>query len=70
MNYLQLQFGLKIDEFGILQCHQTADIPERTKSFRLLASQEHFTELLIQYVHDGLIYAGVAHTMSPLHQEY
>ena len=73
MNCLQRQLGLRIDEFGILQCHgrfQNADIPEGAKCPKLLASGEHFTQLVIQYVHEKLIYAGISHTLSSLRQAY
>ena len=36
----------------------------------MLASGEHFTQLVIQYVHEKLIHAGVSHTLSSLRQAY
>ena len=72
-NCLQIQLGLKIDEFGVMRCHgcfQNADIPEGAKCPKLLPRQEHFTQLLIQYVHERLIHGGVSHTLASLRQEY
>ena len=51
-------------------CFQNADISEQAKYPKLLPRQEHFTRLLIQYVHERLIHAGVSHTLSALRQEY
>ena len=61
------------DEFGILQCcgrFQNADISESAKYPQLLPRHEHFTKLLIQYVHERLIHAGASHTLGSLCQEY
>ena len=73
MNCLQLQLGLKIDGFGVMSCHghfQNADIPEGATCPKLLPRQEHLMRLLIQYVHEKLIHAGVSHTLASLRQEY
>ena len=68
-NCLQIQLGLKIDEFGVMRCHgrfQNSDIPEGARCPKLLPCQEHLTRLLIQYVHERLIHAGVSHTLASL----
>ena len=73
VNSLQIQLGLRMDELGILRCHgryQNAEIPEGAKCPKLLPRQEYFTKLLIQYVHERLIHAGVSHTLASLRQEY
>ena len=70
---LQKQLGLQIDEFGMLRCFghfQNADISEQVKYPKFLPRREHFTRLLIQYVHERLIHAGMSHTLSTLCQEY
>ena len=70
---LQKQLGLQVDEFGMLRCFghfQNADISEQAKYPKLLPRREHFTRLLIQYVHERLIHAGMSHTLSALCQEY
>jgi len=58
---------------GILRCHrhlQNANLPEQTKYLKLLPWHEHFTNLLIQYVHEQLIHCGVSHTLASLRHEY
>ena len=66
-NCLQQQLGLKVDDDGILRCHgrfANATMNEGTKYPKLLPRYEHFTNLLICEVHQRLIHAGVAHTLS------
>ena len=73
INCLQRQLGLQVDEFGLLRCcgrFQNADISEQAKYPKLLPRQEHFTRLVIQYVHERLIHAGVSHTLAAIRQEY
>ena len=60
---------------GILRCYgQFANamimISEDIKYPKLLPRYEHFTNLLINNVHQRLIYAGVAHTLSEVREEY
>ena len=72
-NCLQIKLGLKIYEFGVMRCQgrfQNADIPEGARCPKLLPRHEHLTRLLIQYVHERLIHAGVSHTLASLRQEY
>ena len=72
VNCLQKQVGLEVDEFGILRCHgrfQNADMSESAKYPKLLPRHEYYTSLLIQYVHERLIHAGVSHTLASLHQD-
>ena len=38
--------------------------------YQLLPRHEYYTSLLIKYVHERLIHAGVSHTLASLHQEY
>ena len=67
------QLGLGVDEFGILRCYgrfQIADISESAKYPKLLPRHEHFTKLLIQYMHERLIHTGTSHTLASLRQEY
>ena len=72
-NCLQQQLGLKVDDDGILRCHgrfANATMNEGTKYPKLLPRYEHFTNLLICEVHQRLIHAGVAHTLSQIREEY
>ena len=67
VNCLQKQLGLGIDEFGILRCHgcfQNADMSGSAKYPKLLPQHEYYTRLLVQYVHERLIQAGVSHTLA------
>ena len=43
---------------------------ESVKYPKRLPQHEYYTSLLIQYVHERLIHAGVSHTLASLHQEY
>ena len=43
---------------------------ESAKYPKLLHQREYYTSLLIQYVHERLIHAGVSHTLASLRQEY
>ena len=70
---LQMQLGLKSDQFNILYCHgrySHAELTEEMKYPKLLPRHEHFTYLVIQEVHQRLIHAGVSHTLSQIRQEY
>ena len=72
-NCLQQQLGLQVDDDGILRCHgrfANATMNEGTKYPKLLPRYEHFTNLLICEVHQRLIHAGVAHTLSQIREEY
>jgi len=72
-NCLQKQLGLEIDDMGISRCSgrlQNANLSEPAKYPKLLPRCEHFTHLLIQYVHERLIHCGVSHTLASLRQEY
>ena len=58
---------------GISRCSgrlQNANLSEPAKYPKLLPRCEHFTHLLIQYVHERLIHCGVSHTLASLRQEY
>lgn len=73
VNCLQKQLGLEVDKLGILHCYgrfQNADILESAKYPKLLPQHEHFTKLMIQYVNERLIHAGISHTLASLSQEY
>jgi len=51
---LQMQLGIKMDEFNILRCHGRychADLPEEAKCPKLLLRREYYTYLLIKEVH-------------------
>jgi len=64
---LQMQLGIKMDEFDVLICQgrfSNVDIDEETKRPKLLPRHETFTHLLIQEIHQRLIHAGVAQTLS------
>ena len=43
---------------------------ESAKYPKLLPRHEYYTRLLIQYVHEWLIHAGVSNTLASLRQEY
>ena len=73
VNCLQKQLGLEMDDMGILRCSgrlQNANLSEQAKHPKLLPRHEHFTHLLIQYVHERLIHCGVSHTLASLRHEY
>ena len=73
MNCLQKQLRLELDDLGILRCCgrlQNANLSEQAKYPKLLPRREHFTQLLIQYVHERLIHCGVSHTLASLRHEY
>jgi len=70
---LQMQLGIKMDEFDVLICQgrfSNADIDEETKCPKFLPCHKTFTHLLIQEIHQRLIHAGVAHTLSQIRQEF
>jgi len=70
---LQMQLGLRLDEFEILRCHGRyayADINEDAKHPKLLPRRSYFTKLLILEVHGRLIHSGVSLTLNHLRQEY
>ena len=70
---LQMQLGIKMDKFEVLTCHGrflNADLDEEAKYPKLLPRGEIFTHLLIQEIHQRLIHAGVAHTLSQIRQEF
>ena len=59
--------------FSILICHGrflNAEMSEEAKYPKLLPRHEYYTRLIIQEVHEGLIHAGISHTLSSLRQEY
>jgi len=70
---LQKQLGLKFDEFNIMRCYGwllNAEMSDAAKYPMLLPRCENYVNLVIQEVHERLIYAGVSHTLSSLCQEY
>ena len=70
---LQMQLGIKIDEFDILRCHgrySHTDLPQDVKCPKLLPRGEYYTYLLIQEVHQRLVHVGVSHTLSQIRQEF
>ena len=70
---LMRQFGLRIDELGILRCcgcFLNVEVKESSKSPKLLPRHERFTRLLIMEVHERLIHAGIAHTLAQVREEY
>ena len=70
---LQMQLGIKMDEFDVLICQgrfSNVDIDEETKRPKLLPRHEPFTHLLIQEIHQRLIHAGVAQTLSQIRKEF
>ena len=72
-NCLQMQLGIKMDKFEVLTCYgrySNADLDEETKCPQLIPRGEIFTHLLIEEIHQRLIHAGVAHTLSQIRQEF
>jgi len=72
-NCIQQQFGIKIDDIGLLRCHgrlNNANVSDDTKYPKLLTKFECFTVLLINEVHQRLIHAGVSHTLSQIREEF
>ena len=70
---LQMQLGLKVDEFQILRCHgryANAAITEEMKCPKLLPRRTYFISLIIKEVHERLVHAGISHTLSQIRQEY
>ena len=67
------QLGLRLDEYGVLRCYGrflNAETTDSAKCPKLLSRHEVFTRLLIKEVHERLIHAGVAHTLSQIREEY
>ena len=72
-NCLQMQLGLKVDEFQILRCYgrcANAVITDEMKYPKLLPRGTHFTKLVIMEVHLRLVHAGVSHTLGQIRQQY
>ena len=72
-NCLQMQLGLKVDEFQILRCYgryANAVISDEMKYPKLLPRRIHFTKLVIMEVHLRLVHAGVSHTLGQIRQQY
>ena len=72
-NCLQMQLGLKPDEFQILRCYRryaNAVITDEMKYPKLLPRGIHFTKLVIMEVHLRLVHAGVSHTLGQIRQQY
>ena len=71
--YIQIQLGLKVDEFQILRCYgcyANAPITEEMKYPKLLRCKTYFTGLVIMEVHLHLVHAGVSHSLGQICQEY
>ena len=47
-----------------------AELPEEVKYPKLLPRKQHFTDLIIESYHKGLLHAGVTHTLSHLRHKY
>ena len=68
-NTLKEQLRLKLDEDSLIRCHGhfvNAELPEEVKYPKLLPGKQHFTDLIIESYHKGLLHAGVTHTLSQL----
>ena len=67
------QLGLELDEDSLIRCHGhfvNAELPEEVKYPKLLPRKQHFTDLIIESYHKGLLHAGITHTLSQLQHEY
>ncbi|KAL9958393.1 hypothetical protein ACROYT_G035399 [Oculina patagonica] len=72
-NNLKSQLGLKVDENGILRCHDRLireNLPESTFYPKLLPKNHAFTSLVINSFHEKLMHAGVSHTLSAIRREF
>ena len=72
-NTLKEQLGLKLDEDSLIRCHGrfvNVELPEEVKYPKLLPRKQHFTDLIIESYHKGLLHAGITHTLSQLRHEY
>ena len=72
-NILKEQLGSKLDEDSLIRCHGrfvNVELPEEVKHPNLLPRKQHFTDLIIESYHKGLLHAGVTHTLSQLRHEY
>ena len=70
-NQFQDQFGLFIDGEGLLRCQNRM---ENSQAFveapKLLPRNHHFTNLVIQNIHEKLLHSGVSHTLCQIRREY
>ncbi len=72
-NELVNQFGLQLDDKGILRCHgrlENAGLAQDSIFPKLLPKKDGFTDLIISSFHKRLFHSGVAHTVSQLRMEY
>ena len=72
-NTFKEQLGLKLDEDSLIRCHGrfvNAELPEEVKYPKLLPRKQHFTALIIESYHKGLLHASVTHTLSQLRYDY
>ena len=72
LNYIR-QFGLYIDQWGILRCKGrigNANIPSETANPVLLPTHHHLTTLVIKEVHAKTMHGGVASTLTAIRDNY
>ena len=67
------QFGLVLDDQRIMRCKgrvNNANIPESSKNRVLLPSRHHFTDLIIQDVHQKIMHSGIRQTLVTLRERF
>ncbi len=71
---LTKKFGLKMDEKGLMRCYggrlAFSELSECAKTPVLLPSKCHYTELVINDIHQKLFHSGVQHTLSKVRNEF
>ncbi|XP_060570805.1 uncharacterized protein LOC132729079 [Ruditapes philippinarum] len=72
-NNLRIQFGLFIDEKGLLRCKgrlENADLTESAKHPVLLPKKDRLTYLVIDKMHKDLLHSGVSQTLAYTRQRF
>ena len=67
------QFGLCLDEGGILRCKgriQQSSLTEEGKCPILLPSKHNVVELIVKDAHDRLLHSGVATTLTAIRERF
>ena len=70
---LNKKLGLRIDEDGLIRCfgrYCYTDLPEQTKAPILLPTKHHYTDLLIDYVHNKKFHCGTSQTLAHIRKTH
>ena len=72
-NNLISQLNLKLDQNGILRCHErfeNAELTQAAKFPKLLPKDDYFTRLVIEDAHSRVLHSGVSQTLARVRSEY